>query len=63
MEKENAIPVYKKKERNLIQNYRPVSLLPICGKIFEKVIIDNLYPYIFNNNFIVDTQSEWVQSG
>ena len=35
----NVIPVYKKKERNLITNYRPVSLLPIFGKLFEKVIL------------------------
>ena len=55
--KANVIPVYKKKERNLIQNFRPVSLLPICGKIFEKIIFDSLYPYIFGNNFINDLQS------
>ena len=41
----------------MITNYRPVSLLPICGKIFEKIILDNLYPYIFKNNFIHDKQS------
>ena len=51
------VPILKKNERNLIGNYRPVSLLPICGKIFEKIIFDNLYPYIFNNNFIHDKQS------
>ena len=38
-------------------NYRPVSLLPICGQIFEKIIFDNLYCYIFQNNFISDKQS------
>jgi len=55
--KGNIIPIHKKNERNLITNYRPVSLLPICGKIFEKVIFDNLYGYIFKNNFISDKQS------
>ena len=53
----NVVPIHKKKDKNLIQNYRPVSLLPICGKIFEKLIFDNLYPYIFNNQFIDDKQS------
>ena len=53
----NVVPIHKKKERNLIKNYRPVSLLPICGKLFEKVIFDSLYSYIFNNNFIDDRQS------
>ena len=55
--KANVTPIHKKNEKNLIGNYRPVSLLPISGKIFEKIIFDNLYPYIFNNNFIHDKQS------
>ena len=59
--KANVIPVYKKNERNLVANHRPVSLLPICGKIFEKVIFDNLYCYIFDNNFITDKQSGFKQ--
>ena len=55
--KANVIPIHKKNEKNLLQNYRPVSLLPICGKLFEKIIFDNLYTYIFGNNFINDKQS------
>ena len=55
--KANVIPIFKKNKRNEISNYRPVSLLPICGKILEKVIYDNLYVYIFSNNFISDEQS------
>jgi hypothetical protein len=34
-----------------------VSLLPICGKLFEKIIFDGLYKYIFTNKFISDKQS------
>ena len=55
--KANVIPIHKKNEKNNYSNYRPVSLLPICGKIFEKILFDNLYPYIFNNNSIHDKQS------
>ena len=53
----NVIPVHKKNEKNLMKNYRPISLLPICGKLFEKLIFDNLYNYVFSNNFISDKQS------
>ena len=28
--------VFKKNNKQLIKNYRPISLLPICGKSFEK---------------------------
>ena len=38
--KANVVPVHKKGNRQLKTNYRPISLLPICGKIFEKIIFD-----------------------
>ena len=31
-------PIYKKDNKELIENYRPVSTLPIFGKIFGKII-------------------------
>ena len=55
--KANVTPIFKKKDKNLVTNYRPISLLPLCGKIFEKIIYDNLYSYIYKNNFITDKQS------
>ena len=55
--KANVIPIYKKNEKNLVGNHRPVSLLPIFGKLFEKVIFNNLYDHIFRNNLISDKQS------
>ena len=35
-EKANVLPIHKKESRQLTKNYRPFSLLPICGKPFEK---------------------------
>ena len=55
--KANVSPIHKKKEKNVISNYRPISLLPLCGKIFEKLIYDNLYSYIYTNKFISAKQS------
>ena len=34
----HIIPIYKKNDKRIINNYRSVSLLPICGKIFEHII-------------------------
>ena len=38
----NVTPIFKKGNKQLIRNYRPISLLPICGKIFEKIVFDCL---------------------
>ena len=57
MENGKRYPNSHKKDKYIVSNYRPVSLLPICGKIFEKVIFDNLYKHIYSNNLISDKQS------
>ena len=53
----NVIPIFKKGDKQLIKNYRPISLLPICGKLFEKIIFNNLYSYLNTNNLITKNQS------
>ena len=44
-------------EIKLRQHYRPISLLPIFGKIFEKVIYKNLFDYFHHNKFLSEHQS------
>ena len=53
----NVTPVYKKENKQLVKNYRPISLLPICGKILEKLIFNSLYFYLNSNNLITVNQS------
>ena len=31
-------PVYKKDDPNIIKNYRPISILPVVSKIFERIL-------------------------
>ena len=49
----------KKNDKQLINNYRPVSLLPIFGKIFERIIFDNIYRYLDEHNLLNPNQSEF----
>ena len=53
----NVTPIFKKGDKQLIKNYRPISLLPICSKIFEKIISKKLYSYLNANNLLTKNQS------
>ena len=39
----NVTPVHKKDNKQITNNNRPISLLPIFAKVFEKIIFRNLY--------------------
>ena len=49
-------PIYKKGAKNDINNYRPVSTLPLFGKIFEKIIYARMYDYLTNRNILSESQ-------
>ena len=38
----NVTPVHKTNDKQIISNYRPISLLPILAKVFERIIFKNL---------------------
>ena len=48
--KANVVPVYKKGDnKKILKNYRPVSLLPLCGNFFEKLMFNGMFK---RSNFI-----------
>ena len=49
-------PVYKKCDKKLTNNYRPISVLPVISKVFETVIFDQLTEYFTNNNLFSSQQ-------
>ena len=55
--KSNIVPVYKREDKQIIDNYRPISLLPICGKILEKNLLNSIYKFFEENNLLCEHQS------
>ena len=49
-------PIYKKDDEEKFENYRPVSTLPLFGKIFEKVIYSRMYSFLSAKGIIQDNQ-------
>uniref|UniRef100_A0A2S2P698 Putative RNA-directed DNA polymerase n=1 Tax=Schizaphis graminum TaxID=13262 RepID=A0A2S2P698_SCHGA len=45
-----------KKPPDILSSYRPISLLPFLAKIFERLILKRILPYIFTSNIIPNTQ-------
>ena len=52
----NIIPVHKKEEKNIVKNYRPISLLPIFAKFFEKLLFNFLFAHFHDNNLFTKCQ-------
>ena len=53
-------PVYKGTgQRSDMNNYRPISVLPIIAKIMEKLIFDQLYSYLQNKGLLSNHQARF----
>lgn len=49
-------PLYKKDNKFLMENYRPIALVPIFSKIFEKYLYNEINNYLEKNKILCDNQ-------
>ena len=54
--KGKIVPINKKGDKQILKNYRPVSLLPICREIFERLIFNELVDFLLENKLILRDQ-------
>ena len=47
--KPNVVPTFEKGDKQCIKNYRPVSLLLVCSKVFERLLYNNMFSYFFSS--------------
>ena len=52
----NISPIFKKGDRATAANYRPVSLTPICCKLFEHILHSNIMKHFSEHQFLTDRQ-------
>ena len=56
-EKANVVPIHKKIDKQCTKNYHPVSLLPICSKIFDRLLFNELYKFLNEDDLLSSNQS------
>ena len=56
----NITPIFKKGDKHLVNNYRPISLTSIVCKVLEKLIHRSLYPLL--ESHVLQSFSVWFSS-
>jgi len=52
----NIVPIFKKGDHTLCQNYRPVSLTSVCSKLLEHILYSHIYSHLSTHNILCDEQ-------
>ena len=51
-----VIPIFKSGNKDLIENYRPISILSVFTKVFEKVMYKHLINFVDKNDILYNYQ-------
>ena len=50
------VPLYKKDDPHLVDDFRPIFLLPAISKIFQKIVFNQVYAYFDRNKLLYTIQ-------
>jgi hypothetical protein len=56
----NVCPIFKKGDPKLSTNYRPISLLNLIGKVFERLIFKHVFNFLRETEFFTPFQSGFL---
>ena len=51
-----VVPIFKTGDEQLVQNYRPISVLPIISKIYEKIVANYLIDFLESQDLLYKYQ-------
>ena len=49
-------PLFKQGERTDVNNYRPISVISVIPRVFERIVYDQLYSFLANEEIITNRQ-------
>ena len=52
----DLVPLYKSKEHDVVDNYRPISLLLTISKVLEKIVYRRVYKFLNETGQIYESQ-------
>ena len=50
-------PIHKNDNKDQLNNYRPISLLPVTSKTLEHIVFKHVYNFLHENNILTKHQS------
>ena len=53
---DKVIPIFKSGEKEDLNNYRPISVLPTIARIFERLLYNQLHKFFIENQLLGDQQ-------
>ena len=51
-----VLPIFKNGDKKIVSNYRPISVLSVFSKIFEKIVYTRLFEYLDVNHILSNSQ-------
>ena len=53
----NVTPIPKNGDDSVLNNYRPISVLPIVAKVMERIVFDQIYNFLQHHSLLTPLQS------
>ena len=54
-------PIFKEGDKTEKSNYRPISVLPVISRIFERLLANQLYQHMNNNGYLSSEQTGFLR--
>ena len=52
-----VFPIFREGDKNAEENYRPISVLPVASRLFERLVLNQLYQHLNTNDLFAPSQS------